>query len=628
MIVKYAILSVLSATIGVTFLAEEELVASVTGLDKDKVLTLEVLALAIFLFVSELVRVDVVGILMMVLLPLIGLVDPQKAVSGLSSNAVVSIIAVIIIGAGLDKTGVMNILAGYIVKLAGRSKTRIIALISGTVAFISSFMQNIGAAALFLPAVVRISKRLRIPVSQLLMPMGFCAILGGTMTLVGSSPLILLNDLLALYNLPPFGLFSVTPLGVMLVTAGILYFVLFGRYVLPKVHVKDDEDKFLPPELSRTYDKICGLYELHVPENFVKRTIQEIDARRKYQVTIVAVYHRETRHKNFAPHREETVNPGDDIAVIGCPKTVTRFAKELGLELKSDLEEFAEDLSPVNAGLVEGMITPRSELVGRTLNEVHFRRRYEVNPVALVKRGEVIYAGFSEMKLSAGDALLMFGRWEKFAELKRRNVFAFSTEIKGEVMRPEKAKLALFWFAVALTLILVFNVKLSIALLTGALGMIVTRVLSVDEAYQSVDWMTVFLLAGLLPLGFAFQESGTAEFIAKSIISGVGEISPFFFYLLVALLTSFFTLVVSNVGATVLLVPLTIDMAVEIGADPRLGALVVGVCASNTFVIPTHQVNALIMRPGGYRTIDYVKAGGGMTLIFILVVMLGLYLFY
>ena len=626
--IRKGILASLSGLILATFLADPELVEEVAGIDKRKVLTLEVLVLAIFLFVSELIRVDVVGILMMVLLPLLGLVEPEKAISGLSSNAVVSIIAVIIIGAGLDKTGVMNVLANQIIKLAGKSKTRIITLISGTVALISSFMQNIGAAALFLPAAVRISRRLHIPVSHILMPMGFCAILGGTITLVGSSPLILLNDLLALYDLPPFGLFSVTPIGLMLVASGILYFVLLGRFILPKVEKKDEEGKFIPPELARTYDRICGLYELHVPVNFQRRTVEEIDARRKYQVTIVAVYHRKTRHKNFAPPREEFIEPSDDIAVIGCPETVERFAKDLGLILKDELEEFADDLSNVNAGLVEGIITPRSELVGRTLREVQFRKRFEVNPVALVRRGEVVYAGFSDMKLMPGDALLLFGRWDKFLELKSRNVFAFSTEIKGEIMRPEKAKWALFWFGVALFMIVVLNVKLSIALLTGALGMIITKVLSVDEAYQSVDWMTVFLLGGLLPLGIAFQETGTAEFLAKSIVSSMENLTPFTLYLLIALMTSFFTLVVSNVGATVLLVPLSVDMAMDIGADPRLAALVVGVSASNTFVIPTHQVNALIMRPGGYRTVDYVRAGGGMTVLFILVLMTALYLFY
>ncbi len=626
--IKKILLLLFVSPIVITYFADPEVVEETVGIDKRKVLVMEVLALAIYLFVSELIRVDVVGILMMVLLPILGLVTPDQAISGLSSNAVVSIIAVIIIGAGLDRTGIMNMLANQIIKLAGKSESRIIALISGTVALISSFMQNIGAAALFLPAVVRISRRLHIPISRLLMPMGFCAILGGTITLVGSSPLILLNDLIGMYNLEPFHLFSVTPIGLMLVAGGVIYFILLGRFILPKKKVRDEEGKFLPPDLAQTYDEICGLYELHVPANFQSRTVEEIDARRRYRVTIVAVYHRKTRHKNFAPPREETIDPLDDIAVIGCPETVERFAKDLGLELKPDLEEFADDLSPVNAGLVEGIVTPRSELVGQTLRKVNFRKVYEVNPVALVRRGEVIYAGFSDMDLMPGDAILLFGRWEKFLDLKRRNVLAFSTEIKGEVMRPEKAKMAAFWFAVALLLILVFNVKLSIALLTGALGMIITRVLTVDEAYQAVDWMTVFLLAGLLPLGIAFRETGTAEFIARSIITATGDLPEYLFYLMVALLTSFFTLVVSNVGATVLLVPLCVDMAMETGVDPRIAALIVGVSASNTFVIPTHQVNALIMRPGGYRTVDYLRAGGGMTVLFVVILMLALVLFY
>jgi len=612
----------------ITYFLDEASVVEAIGIDKKKVLTLEALSLAIYLFVSELIRVDVVGILMMVSLPLLGLVDPSKAISGLSSNAVVSIIAVIIIGYALDKTGVMNVLAGYIIRFAGKSQTRIIALVSSTVGIISSFMQNIGAAALFLPATVRISKRLGFPVSRLLMPMGFSAILGGTLTLVGSSPLILLNDLIALYDLRPFGLFSVTPIGLMLLGGGILYFILLGRFILPKKEGEDEGGKFIPPDLAQTYDRICGLYELRVPVNFTRRTVEDIDARKRYQVTIVAVYHRKTRTKNFAPPREEYIEPSDDIAVIGCPETVEKFAQDLGLILKPELEEFADDLSNLNAGLVEGIVSPRSELIGRTLREVNFRKKYGVNPVALVRGEEIIYAGFSDIPLSTGDVILLFGRWENFLELKDRGVFTFSTEIKGEVMRKEKAKYALFWFGVALSLILFFKVQLSIALLTGALGMILTRVISVDEAYQAVDWMTVFLLAGLLPLGIAFQETGTAEFLAKKIISVVGELSPILFYTLVALMTSFFTLVVSNVGATVLLVPLAVDMAMKMGADPRLSALVVAVSASNTFIIPTHQVNALIMRPGGYRIIDYMRAGGGMTILFVVILVTALMLFY
>ena len=199
------------------------------------ILTMIVLGFAIVLFIFEWVRVDVVGIIMMALLPLIGLVSPKEAFVGLSSNAVVSIMAVIIIGAGLDKTGVMNKVAGPIVKLAGNSEKKVITLISGTVGIISSMMQNIGAAALFLPAAQRIGKRMGVPVSRILMPMGFCAIIGGTITLVGASPTILLNDLMVLggKKLEPFGLFTQTPIGICLLASAIIYFLIFGKFVLP-----------------------------------------------------------------------------------------------------------------------------------------------------------------------------------------------------------------------------------------------------------------------------------------------------------------------------------------------------------------------------------------------------------
>jgi di/tricarboxylate transporter len=230
-----------------------------------------------------------------------------------------------------------------------------------------------------------------------------------------------------------------------------------------------------------------------------------------------------------------------------------------------------------------------------------------------------------------GDTLLLHGPWEKFhilRNLPHPRALTFATALEGEIMRPEKAKLAVVWLAVALTQIIFFKIQLSVALMSGALGMIITGVLSVDEAYYAVDWMTVFLLAGLIPLGMAFENTGTAAYIARSVLGLLGQPSPIVLLAAVGIMTSFFTLVVSNVGATVLLVPLCMNMAVMAGGDPRMAALVVGLSASNTFVLPTHQVNALIMRPGGYRTVDYTKAGAIMTVLFLTVELTILYFFY
>ena len=598
----------------------------------EMILTMIMLAFAVVLFVFEWVRVDVVGIIMMVLLPLTGLISPKEAFVGLSSNAVCSIIAVIIIGAGLDKTGVMNQVAGPIIKMAGNSESRVISLISGAVGVISSMMQNIGAAALFLPATQRIAKRMDIPVSRILMPMGFCAIIGGTLTLVGASPTILLNDLMTLggEKLAPFGLFTQTPIGICLLVAAIVYFLLFGKYILPAS--TGQTDRGVTAALMEEYKALGNTFELTVADGFEgPRTLQDLHIRSKFLVTVVAVHHAGEKRTNLTPRSNNDIQAGDEIAVVGKEKNVRKMAQELGWTLKAGLETFADSLARTSAGMAETVVSPRSELIGKTMNQINFKELYNLNPVALFKGNRIYYTGLSQIALAMGDTLLLHGPWERFHLLKNQpqpRVLTFATPLEGEILRPQKAKLAVFWLALSLLQIIAFKIQLSVALMSGALGMIITGVLSVDEAYRSVDWMTVFLLAGLIPLGMAFEKTGTAAFIATKVLGLLGQPAPIVLLAVVGIMTSCFTLVISNVGATVLLVPLCMNMAVMAGADPRMAALVVGLSASNTFVLPTHQVNALIMRPGGYRTVDYAKAGFVMTIIFLVVELSILYFFY
>ena len=596
------------------------------------IMTMIVLGFAVFLFISEWVRVDVVGIMMMILLPIVGLISPKEAFVGLSSNAVCSIIAVIILGAGLDKTGVMNKVAGPIVKLAGKSEKKVITFIAGTVGLISSVMQNIGAAALFLPATMRISKRTGMPASRVLMPMGFCAIIGGTITLVGASPTILLNDLMILGDkkLEPFGLFTQTPIGICLLVSAILYFILFGKFVLPAG--EGETDKGVTAALMAEYQALGTVFELHIPDDFKgEKTLKDLGIRERFLVTVVGISHAHRKEKIFVPRSNDQIFGGDDIAVVGREKNVKKLAREYGWETKEGLEVFVENLSRTNAGMAETIVSPRSELIGKTMSEVNFKELYGVNPVALFKGNKIFYSGLTHIRLRMGDTLLLQGPWERFHILKDRpqpRALSFATPLEGEIMRPKKAKLAVLWLAAALAQIIFLKIQLSVALMSGALGMMITGVLSVDEAYRAVDWMTVFLLAGLIPLGIAFEKTGTAAFIANKVLALIGQPSPIVLLAVVGVMTSFFTLVVSNVGATVLLVPLCMNMAVMAGGDPRMAALVVGLSASNTFVLPTHQVNALIMRPGGYRTIDYAKAGAVMTAIFLVVELTIIYFFY
>jgi len=600
-------------------------------LTTEMIMVMAMICVAIFLFIVEWIRVDVVAILMMVSLPLLHLVTPKEAFVGFSSNAVISIIAVIIIGAGLDKTGIINRVVTPVLKIAGNSTSRIVIAISITVAGISSFMQNIGAAALFLPAIQRVSKRLKIPISQILMPVGFCAILGGTVTLVGSSPLILLNDLLVPFNLTPFGLFDVTPIGAALVASGIAYFVLFGRFVLPRSKTSEQPSQdVVPQDPADSYGGMGEPRELCTPEDFThyREPVTIEGLRKKYLVNVVAI---------SEPPNLTTVNPPPDkelrdnthLVLYGTEKNILRLAEEEELILKESLEVFKDTLSEENSGTVEAVVAPRSALLEKTLHEAKLAERFQVTPLAIYRHGRAMVTDISDVTLGVGDAILFQGTWKRLQDLHDEKLLIFTTPIDVEEMKPEKALFAAGWLAVALTMVIVFKIQLSVCLMTGALGMIITRVLTIDEAYESVDWRTIFLLAGLIPLGIATEKTGTAAWIAHQVLGALGgSVSQIVLLTVIGVLATIFTLVISNVGATVLLVPLVVNMALAAGHDPRMAALVVGMATSNSFLLPTHQVNALYMGPGHYRSVDFIKAGGILSVVFIVVMILTIDLFY
>jgi di/tricarboxylate transporter len=602
----------------------------VPQLTNEIILVLIMIGIAVFLFIVEWLRVDVVAILMMVSLPLLHLVTPAEAFSGLSSNAVVSIIAVIIIGAGLDRTGVINRLVEPIVKLAGNSQSRIIIFISMTVALISSFMQNIGAAALFLPAVQRISKNLKIPISNLLMPIGFSAILGGTVTLVGSSPLILLNDLIVPFKLKPFSLFDVTPVGLALVAAGIATFVLFGRFILPSTKSEDGKSE------SGDQDSQCQLsdqlghpWELETPADFTyyREPVTVDDLRRRYLINVVGL-EEPLDYKLLDPPPETEIRSKVALVIYGHERDVRRIVSEEDMKLKEGLEVFKSEMADHVSGTVEAVVAPRSNLVGKTLNDVDLAERFGVSILAVYRQGVTYRAELGDLRLRVGDAILLHGTWKRLELLHAEGILLFNMPLDAEELRPEKALFAGLWLAVALTMVMVFKIQLSVCLMTGALGMVVSRVLSIDEAYQAVDWRTVFLLGGLIPLGIATEKTGAAAWIAQAVLGAIGQVEPIILLAVFGVLATVFTLVISNVGATVLLIPLVVNMSLAAHGDPRMAALVVGLATSNSFILPTHQVNALYMGPGRYRSVDFMKAGTLVSLIFLVVMIIMLYLFY
>jgi di/tricarboxylate transporter len=509
-------------------------------------------------------------------------------------------------------------------------------------------MQNVGAAALFLPVVSRISARTEIPMSRLLMPMGFCAILGGTITLVGSSPLILLNDLIISANetlpedqqMETFGLFSVTPIGVMLVLTGVLYFVFFGRWVLPAQRGRGEDAgsaRSMQVYIESTYGLRADMFEVRVPEGsiLIGQTLSDLMV--AHHMYILGTSYR--GHKVIAPMADTTIEAPARLAVLGLRRVVRdEFAEPYGLEILPQLDVFADDFAATQSGVAEVVIPPGSSVIGQTPINLRLRQTHGLSLLA-IHRGEEtmshvetedhVATHIGQVPFQAGDTAVVHVQWDRLTRLKSDKDFVVVTsDFPQEELRPHKVGWALAFFILAVGLILFSDIRLSLCLLIGAVGMVLSKVLSVDEAYEAISWATVFLLASLIPLGHAVQNTGTADWIAAHVLALLDGWPLWSLQAGLAILATGFTLVMSNVGATVLLVPLAVSIAIAAGANPAVFALTVAISTSNSFLIPTHQVNALIMGPAGYRVIDFIRSGGIMTLLFLIVSMIGLTLFF
>ncbi|MEM6759015.1 MAG: SLC13 family permease [Pseudomonadota bacterium] len=625
-----------------------------TALTFEMMAVLGLLGFTVFLFVSEIIRIDLAAILVMVLLGALStlpglenLATRADLFSGFSSNAVISIIAVMIIGAGLDKTGLMSKVAALILRRGGTTEARIIPIVSGTVGVISSFMQNVGAAALFLPVISRISARTEISMSRLAMPMGFCAILGGTITMVGSSPLILLNDLLVASNrmlpvehqMEPFGLFDVTPIGIMLVLTGVLYFVLLGRWILPGTRGRGEDAgaaRTMQTFVENTYGLRADMFEVHVPEGSILIGQTLADVMVAHHIYILGTSYR--GHKVIAPMADTRIEAPARLAILGLRRVLhDEFAEPYGLRILPALDVFADDFAATESGVAEVVIPPGSTVIGQSPIQLRLRQTHGLSILAIhrgentmshVETEDHVATHIGEVALQAGDTLVVHVQWDRLTRLKSDSDFVVVTsDFPQEELRPQKVNWALGFFLMTLCLILFTDLLLSLALMAGAVGMILSRVLSIDEAYDAVGWSTVFLLASLIPLGIAVQNTGTAAWIADQILSLLDGWPLWSLQVGLAVLATVFTLVMSNVGATVLLVPLAISIAISSGGDPAVFALTVAISTSNSFLIPTHQVNALIMGPAGYRVVDFIRSGGIMTILFLIVSMIGLTVF-
>lgn len=591
------------------------------------VLTLIILLTTIILFITEAFRVDIIAIMVLLTLGWTGLITPAEAFSGLSSNAVIAIIAIMIIGYGIEESGAMQKLTRPLLEFSGKKEKKVTIILSLIAGAISALMQNIGVIALFLPLVRKMTKKLDLSLRKVLMPVGFAVILGGNLSMVGAGNLIILNDLLLQQNAEPFNLFAVFPIGFMLLLFGVFYFYLFGAKLLPAAEKKNKDFFEKQQNLVANWDLSTKSHNYIIPQEsgLLNKTLEESKLWSNYNLYLLAL--KEDDDILYAPWRYTRFASGQEMIIMGEEAALNNFAEDYKLIPVEKCENCLNQRELENTAFAELMLPPRSELSGKSIREIAVRKNYFVNPIYLIRGEKEIGADFSDIKLRAGDTLVVYGPKQNILNLKTDNKLILLTSLPSEDTETDKAFLALGSFILSILLI-IFGFNISLSFFTGALLIILSGIIKPNEIYEAVDWKTVFLLTGLIPLGIAMKNTGTADYLANLIIMPLRNGPIFFIFLAISSLASIFTLFMSNVAATVVLVPLVMIIGNQLGIAPRALALLAAVSASNSFILPTHQVNAFFMSAGSYKSRDYLKAGSFLSVIYIFIVSLMLYLFY
>jgi di/tricarboxylate transporter len=578
-------------------------------------LTLGIIIAAVILFATEKLRVDIIALLVLLSVGLIGLIPPEAVFAGFASPAVITVWAVYIVSAGLFKTGVADILGERITRIAGKSETRLIVVIMLTVGIMSAFMNNIGATAVLLPVVVGISRRAKIPVSKLLIPLAFASLMGGNMTLIGTPPNILATNILAAKDLPTFSFFDFTPMGIIVFAAGIIYMVLLGRRILPER--ESGEDRMLAHQ-AREYST-----EVRVPakNSIAGKTLLDSKLGSDFDLAVVAI----TRDNNVrtALTRDSYIQAGDLLLIEGSAENLLRAQESLGLIVEDERAVDLEALHPDHSHIVEATLSPSSGMVGRSLREMRFRDRFGFTALALYRHGEVIGERLADVVLQFGDALLLRGPRERLPALHEGNEFLVLEPVIVEVRRRNKALLAVGIMALVLILATFAGIMISMAMVIGSVLMVLTGCLTMDEAYEAIEWRSVFLIGGMLTLGIAMETTGTARFLADLIVGGLGQFGPMAILAGIYVMAALVTEPMSNAAATVLMVPIAIDVALGLGANPQTFALATVIGASTSFLTPVgHQANVLVFGPGGYRFFDYTRVGAPLNILLFIVTMI------
>jgi len=581
------------------------------------ILTLTVVVLGLISFITEWLPADITALSITVALMLLGLVTPEEGVSGFSNPATVTVMAMFILSAGITKTGVIQVVRNWILRWAGDHPSQQIFVMGSIVGPISGFINNTAIVAIFLPIIEEWSKRKKISPSKLLIPLSYSTILGGLLTLIGTSTNILASGVSAQLGYGEFSVFQFTKLGLLVFIVGLTYLSLVAPKLLPN-HL----DENLVTEDYNLRDYVSEVV-ISPRSSLIGKTLQKTRIQRKFDVDVLEIIRDKQRFSQ--PIADKVLNAGDILVIRSSREELLKIRESKGLEILADVKFQEQPIEKVIASgeekIAEVLILSNSRLIGTTLKDLRFRQRYNATVLAIRRGSEIVQGRLGKIPLKFGDLLLVQGPKQSFLGLQTTRELLVLEQKKVDILRRKKA-----WIALGITtgviLLAAFNIiPILVSALTGVVLMIVTGCLKPGEVYGAVRWDVIFLLAGLLPLGIAMNKSGATQWLAENLIGLGGHLSGYWILLFFFIITSLITEILSNNASVILMLPIAVEVAKTLDLNPYAFMYAVVFAASNSFMTPIgYQTNAMVYSPGGYKFFDFTKVGAPLSLLMMLTV--------
>lgn len=569
-------------------------------------LVLGLMAAAVVLFALDRVPVDVVALAILAVLLVTGVLSPAAAFAGFGSDAVIAIAGLFVLSAGLRAAGALDLLARWLRRRAVGSPRVAFALLLVIVAAASAFMNNTACTALFLPIALLLARSADWAPSRILMPVAFASILGGSLTLVGTSTNVIVGQLLPLHGQPTLGMFELTPVALPIAVVGIAYLLLASGRLLP---AREATESLTEVYALRQYVTEVALR----PESpLVGTRLADADLRPRWDLSLLSV----VRHGvPLVPSPDVVFADGDLLLVQGEARTLLGLGSSRGFVVHEDAQTLPAALAGTELALAEAVVQPRSDLLGRTLSELDFRRRFGANVLAVTRGGASQLYHLARIRIRVGDVLLLHGPADAVLRLQSAPGLVVLNATPAPSTAPRRPWLPVAVMGLVVALHASGALALPSAVLLGALLLFVTRCVTPQEAYAAVDWRMLVLIAGMIGYGTAMTETGAAAFLAHGVLALVGDLGPVALLACFYLLTLALTQPMSNQAAALVVLPLGMEVAAETGFDPRAMAVTIALAASSSFLTPLEPSCLLVYGPGRYRFFDFARLGAGLTLL-------------